>query len=94
VSPFLNRSKRPDPHLEWKVRIFVVAAVLGVSGIYFDERWMGWVAILLLLSAMLLRFVGSSAEGKEEDLEGDGEDGAMDDDDIGDAAAEDAADLR
>jgi hypothetical protein len=93
VSLFLNRSKRSDPHLEWKIRIFVVAAVLGVSGIYFDERWMGWVAILLLLSAMLLRFVGSSAEG-EEDSEGDGEDGAMDDDDIEDAAAEDAADLR
>jgi hypothetical protein len=80
VSLFLNRSKRPDPHLEWKVRIFVVAAVLGVCGIYFDERWMGWVAILLLLSAMLLRFVGSSGEGEEE--EGDGADGAMDEDDI------------
>ena len=90
MSPFLNRSKRPDPHLEWKVRIFVVAAVLGVSGIYFDERWMGWVAILLLLSAMLLRFVGS----EEEDSEGVDEDDTIDDDDIQDAATEDAADLR
>jgi hypothetical protein len=94
VSLFLNRSKRSDPHLEWKVRLFVVAAVLGVSGIYFEERWMGWVAILLLLSAMLLRFVGSSGEGEEEDLEGDGEDRAMDDDDIEDGAAEGDADLR
>jgi hypothetical protein len=91
VSPFLDRSKRPDPHLEWKVRIFVVAAVLGVSGIYFDERWMGWVAIVLLLSAMLLRFVGSSAEG---DSEGDDKDDTIDDDDIEDAATEGPADLR
>jgi hypothetical protein len=93
MSLFLNRSKRSDPHLEWKVRLFVVAAVLGVSGIYFDERWMGWVAILLLLSAMLLRFVGSSAEEGDE-AEGDAEDETMDDDDIEDAAAEDPADLR
>jgi hypothetical protein len=93
VSPFHARSKRPDPHLEGKVRLFVVAAVLGVCGIYFDERWMGWVAILLLLSAMLLRFVGSSGEGEDE-AEGDAEDETMDDDDIEDAAAEDPADLR
>lgn len=54
---FVNRSKRSDPHLEWKVRIFAVAAVLGLCGIYFDDRWMTGGAIVLLAGAILLRFL-------------------------------------
>ena len=57
MSLFHGRSKGPDPYLDWKVRIFTVAAVLGLGGMYFEERWMGVGAIGLLASAMALRFL-------------------------------------
>lgn len=70
--PFLDRSRRGDPHLEWKVRLFSVAAVLALCGIYFDERWMTGAAIAVLAAAMALRFVGRKAGGDEDgDAEGD-----------------------
>ncbi len=64
MSLFHGRSRRNDPRLEWKVALFTVAAVIGLAGMYFDERWMGGVAIALLASAMLLRLLpgGESAE--------------------------------
>lgn len=66
MSPFLDRSKRSDPHLEWKVRLFAIAAVLAVCGIYFEERWMTGAAIALLASAMLLRFLPWRTAGEPE----------------------------
>jgi hypothetical protein len=69
VSLFHDRSKRSDTHLEWKVGLFSVAAVMGLGGIYFDERWMGLVAILLLASAMGLRFL-PGPEIEEDEAEG------------------------
>lgn len=72
---FVNRSKRADRHLEWKVRIFTVAAVLGLCGIYFDDRWMTGGAIVLLAGAILLRFLpgeGRADAGGLEDPEDSG----------------------
>lgn len=68
MSLFHDQSKRADPHLEWKVRIFSVAAVVGLCGIYFNERWMTGIAIVLLASAMMLRFVvvAPEEEGHEQ----------------------------
>lgn len=71
---FARRSRREDPYLEWKVRIFAVAAVLTLAGMYFEERWMTLTALALLLVGMLLRFApgasGDSTEGEEaEDFE-------------------------
>ena len=45
---FLDRGRRAGKHLEWKVRIFAVAAVVGLAGIYLDRLWLTWVAIALL----------------------------------------------
>ena len=71
---FLDRSKRSDPHLEWKVRIFTVAAVLGLCGIYFEEGWMTGSAIVLLAGAVLLRFLPAAVEPPGDDsAEGEGE---------------------
>jgi hypothetical protein len=68
---FLNRSKRSDPHLEWKVRIFAVAAVLGLCGIYFDDRWMTGGAIVLLAGAIFLRFLPGAGRVPADELDGD-----------------------
>ena len=70
VLVFLDRSRRSDPHLEWKVRIFAVAAVLGLCGIYFEEGWMTGGAIVLLAGAMFLRFLpGARRPPAEEAVE-------------------------
>jgi len=54
---FLDRNRRAGKYLEWKVRIFSVAAVLALAGIYTDSRWLTSGAILLLVGGFLLRFL-------------------------------------
>ena len=68
---FLDRSSRPGRYLEWKVGIFVVGAVLGLAGIYLEERWMTGAAIAVLLAGMLLRFLPGAAAEPGADGEGD-----------------------
>lgn len=71
---FLDRRRRAGPYLEWKVRLFVVAAVLGLAGIYLEERWLTGAAIVLLFAGLGLRFLptGERDEDEEEDEEGAG----------------------
>lgn len=52
-----DRGSRDDRFLEWKIWIFSIAAAVGLSGIFFEERWMTGVALAVLMSAMLLRFL-------------------------------------
>lgn len=89
---FVDRRRRDDPFLEWKVRLFSVAAVLVLVGLYLDNRWLTGLAIALLVVAMLLRFLpGGSAHGvTSEDEDGAGA-AAGEDDDGADAPAEGAA---
>lgn len=53
----LDRSRRAGPWLEWKVRLFAVAAVLALAGMYLQQRWMTGAAIVVLALAMALRFL-------------------------------------
>ena len=62
----LDRTKRADRYLEWKVRLFVVAAVFGLAGIYTESRWLTGVAIALLLAGFLLRFLPGDTEEQDE----------------------------
>lgn len=68
---FLDRSRRADHRLEWKVRAFTVAAVLGVGGIYFEQRWMTGVAIAVLLGGMFVRFGAGAGEASATEREGE-----------------------
>lgn len=74
---FLDRSRRSDRHLEWKVRLFSVAAVLALVGMYFDERWMTLSALAVLLVGVLLRF-GPKGPPAEREGEADGAEGSGD----------------
>jgi hypothetical protein len=68
VIAFLDRGRRAGPYLEWKVRLFAVAAVLGLAGIYFEERWLTTAAIILLFTGLMLRFLPTGeAEARDED---------------------------
>jgi hypothetical protein len=66
----MDRRRRAGRFLEWKVGLFSVAAVLGLAGIYLQDRWMTGGAILVLLAAMALRFLPGA-----QPLAGDHEDG-------------------
>ena len=72
-----RRGSLDDRFLEWKIWIFSIAAALGLSGIYLEKRWMTGVALALLMSAMLLRFLPVRAtnpavdDGHDEPDEGD-----------------------
>lgn len=69
LTVFVDRRRRSDRFLEWKVRLFSVAAALALVGIYLDERWVAGAAIPVLVVAMLLRFVpgGRTAPGDEDE---------------------------
>lgn len=67
----LDRSKRAGPLLEWKVGIFAVGAVLGLAGIFLDERWLSGVAIAVLAAGALLRFLPGARSPEAEGENGD-----------------------
>jgi len=67
-----RRSDRPQRHLEWRIRLLGVGAIFGVLGIYFDEGWLIWAALAVLLGGFLLRFVMRDTEDEhDEDEDGD-----------------------
>lgn len=61
----LDRGRKAGRYLEWKVRIFSVAAVLALVGIYLESGWMTAAAIAMLVVGMLLRFLPDDTEGAE-----------------------------
>lgn len=75
----VDRRPRDDRFLEWKVRLFTLAAVVALVGIYLDEGWVVGTAIGVLSLALGLRFLpgGGVAENEDEDAgwpEGDATD--------------------
>jgi hypothetical protein len=76
VSGFLDRHRRAGPYLAWKVRSFTVAAMLGLSGIYFDEAWLSGAAIVVLFAGLSLRLLPAgdteASDEEEEDEDGSG----------------------
>lgn len=66
MSLFLDRSPKPAHMLEWKVGVFTVGAVMALSGIYFEERWLTGAALVVLVAGALLRFQsGTDSEHAE-----------------------------
>jgi hypothetical protein len=61
----LDRDRRAGKFLEWKVRFFIIAAVVALAGIYMESRWWTGAAIVILLGGLLLQFLPSHAEDPE-----------------------------
>lgn len=62
---------RPIRHLEWRVRLLGVGAVLGLAGMYFDSGWMVNAAIGVLLISFVLRFLPGIDESPREPVADD-----------------------
>lgn len=56
--------RKKDPWLAFKVGAFSAGAVLAMAGIYFNERWLIWASIGVLLLGFGARFL--SPPGEEE----------------------------
>lgn len=61
-----HRRRGDDRWLEWKVRLFSVAAMLGLAGIYFEERRLTGAAILVLTGGILLRLIPRRDRGDDD----------------------------
>ena len=62
----LDRRRKVGRYLEWKVRLFAVGAVLGLAGIYTDQRWMTAAAIGVLALGMGFRFLPGGRQTLDE----------------------------
>lgn len=71
---FADRRRRAGRYLEWKVGLFTLAAALTIAGMYLEARWMTGLAIAVLASAMLLRFLPGGREVEEWDDEDEEDD--------------------
>jgi len=57
-----SRERRgPDPHLDLKIFLFLVGAVLAVTGMATERPLLVWLAFLPLALAFLLRFLRPKA---------------------------------
>lgn len=54
-------------HLEWRIRIFGVGAILGIAGMIAEMRWMIWIALGVLMVGFLLRFLPGEDEAGGDD---------------------------
>ena len=54
---FLDRRPRSRRFLVWKTRIFAVAAVIALTGMYLNNPYVTGTALVLLLGGVALRFV-------------------------------------
>ena len=66
MSLLLDRRRRPSHYLVWKIRIFGVAAVVALVGMYLNNPWITGTALVMLLLGMLLRFLPQPKAPKDE----------------------------
>ena len=57
MSIFIDRKPRSRRFLAWKTRIFAVAAVIALVGMYLNNPYVTGTALVLLLVGVALRFV-------------------------------------
>ena len=57
-----RRKDRPVRHLEWRIRLFGVGAIMAVVGIATEQSWLINVAIAVLAAGVLIRFLPRSKE--------------------------------
>ncbi len=56
-------------YLDWKVHLFMAGSALILAGIYFNNYWVMWGALVVLAAAFGLRFLPGADAVPEEDVE-------------------------
>ncbi len=64
--PRRSRTTGPDPHLEIKIALFSVGAILALVGMYLENRWVVSAAIAVLAAGFLMRFRRPDRDDGEE----------------------------
>lgn len=64
-----RRQRGPDPHLDWKVRIFLAGAAVALVGIALESGIVVGVATGILLVGFGLRFIDRSGDDGDDELE-------------------------
>lgn len=67
---FARSSGRPVRHLEWRIRLMGAGALLALIGMYYQARWLIWIAIAVLIVGFLLRFAAPKGEFEPPDAPG------------------------
>ena len=67
---FARRGGEASPHLEWRIRLFGVGAILAMVGIWAEQRWLVNGALVVLVLGFALRFPKPARDGTGEDDEG------------------------
>ena len=62
-----HRRGRPVQRLEWRIRLMGAGAILALFGMYFEARWVVWIAIGVLIVGFLLRRLPGDPKGSHED---------------------------
>ncbi|MSR19648.1 MAG: hypothetical protein EXR91_01520 [Gemmatimonadetes bacterium] len=65
MSLLLDRQRCPSRYLAWKIRIFSVAAVVALVGMYLNNPWITGAALVLLFVGMMLRFLPEPTASKD-----------------------------
>lgn len=78
---FFTRGKGETAHLEWRLRIFGIGGGLGVGGVWLDNSWMVYAAILTLFVGVALRFARDGDSDEVESAESSDESFPPDDGD-------------
>ena len=55
--PSRKRTEGGDRFLAWRVRLFMIGAVVAFAGMATSLKWLVWVGIAVLVAAMVLRFL-------------------------------------
>jgi len=53
-------------HLTWRVRLFAVGAGLGLGGMFLEQPFLIWAAVIVLGVGVLLRFRAAPPGGTAE----------------------------
>jgi hypothetical protein len=72
---FVSRGKHTTTHLEWRLRLFGIGGGLGISGVWLDNSWLIYGALVVLVGGVMLRFVSrgdASAETVDAEEREDG----------------------
>jgi hypothetical protein len=56
-------------HLDLKVHLFMAGGALVLAGIYFNNHWVMWGALVVLAAAFGLRFLPGADAAPQEDVE-------------------------